>query len=59
MPKVTGVCNAVRVWLSAVGTSVLIGAAGAGCSDGSVDGARDHDPAHGAAEPGTGRRSTS
>lgn len=49
MPKVTGVCNAVRVWLSVVGTSVLIGAAGAGCSDGSVDGARDHDPAHGAA----------
>jgi len=40
MPKETGVSKAVRVWLS-VGTSVLIGAAGAGCTDGGSEAARD------------------
>lgn len=46
MPKETGVSKAVRLWLS-VGTSVFIGAAGAGCADpggdaaGKQDGARE------------------
>ena len=40
MPKETGVSRAVRVWLS-VGTSVFIGAAGAGCTDPGGDPARD------------------
>jgi hypothetical protein len=49
MPKESGVSKAVRVWLS-VGTSVLIGAAGAGCSDGSRDAARDPAPVGDVAE---------
>lgn len=49
MPKETGVSKAVRVWLS-VGTSVLVGAAGAGCSDGSGEAARNPGPASGVAE---------
>ena len=53
MPKETGVSKAVRVWLS-VGTSVLIGAAGAGCSDGSSEGARDAAPARDVAEQAAG-----
>lgn len=40
MPKETGVSRAVRVWLG-VGTSVLIGAAGAGCTDGGSQPAGD------------------
>jgi len=40
MPKETGISKAVRVWLS-VGTSVFIGAAGAGCTDPGGDAARN------------------
>jgi hypothetical protein len=53
MPKETGVSKAVRVWLS-VGTSVLIGAAGASCSDGSSEGARDAAPAGDVAQEAAG-----
>jgi hypothetical protein len=40
MPNDSGISKAVRVWLS-VGTSVFIGAAGAGCTDPGDEAARD------------------
>jgi hypothetical protein len=40
MPKETRISKAVRIWLS-VGTSVFIGAAGAGCTDPDSEAARD------------------
>jgi hypothetical protein len=57
MPKETGVSRAVRVWLG-VGTSVLIGAAGAGCSDGGSDAARDTAPARDVAAQAAGGPAT-